>query len=53
MHCRSSKTLSLGHLEVSKLQPNIKKQRTQVHTQLNYKHKLQVDQVVIVKTGST
>ena len=25
---------------------------TQVHTHLNYKHKLQVDQAVVIKTGN-
>ena len=50
MHCRSQETLSLG---LSKFRNYDPLTTTRVHTQLNYKRKLQVDQTVIVKTGST
>ena len=50
MHCRSQETLSLGP---SKFRNNDPLTTTRVHTQLNYTRKLQVDQAVVVKTGST
>ena len=49
MHCRGYETLSL---ESSRFQNYDPLTTTRVHTQLNYKHKLLVDQAVIVKTGS-
>ena len=49
MHCRSWETLSLG---LSKFRNYDPLTTMRVHTQLNYKRKLQVDQIVIVKTGS-
>ena len=50
MHCRSYETLSLGPSKFQNYDPLT---TTRVHTQLNYKRKLQVDQAVVVKTGST
>ena len=50
MLCHSEETLSLG---LSKFRNYDPLTTMRVHTQLNYKRKLQVDQAVVVKTGST
>ena len=50
MQCRSQETLSLGPSKFGIYDPLT---TMQVHMQLNYKHNLQVDQAVVVKTGGT
>ena len=46
MHCRSLQTLSLGPSKFQNYDPLT---TTRVHTQLNYKRKLQVDQTTLLK----